>query len=56
MSAAVWVAGGCLPVVGECSEELAERIAEGQPVVLTLAGRPVAVVVDVDTWAEVEQV
>jgi PHD/YefM family antitoxin component YafN of YafNO toxin-antitoxin module len=56
MSEAVWVAGGYLPVMGECSEELAERIAEGQPVVLTLAGRPAAVVVDVDTWAEIDQV
>jgi PHD/YefM family antitoxin component YafN of YafNO toxin-antitoxin module len=56
VSNAVWVAGGYLPVVGECSKELADRIAEGQPVVLTQAGRPVAVVVDIDTWAEAEQV
>lgn len=56
MSAAVWLAGGRLEVAGECSPELAERIAGGQPVVLTLAGRPVAVVLDVDSWAEVEQV
>jgi PHD/YefM family antitoxin component YafN of YafNO toxin-antitoxin module len=56
VDAAVWVGGGCLPVAGECSEQLAERIAEGQPMVLTLAGRPVAVIVDVDTWAEAEQV
>jgi hypothetical protein len=55
MSEAVWVGGGCLPVMGECSEELAERIAEGQPVVLTLGGRPAAVVVDVDTRAENDQ-
>jgi PHD/YefM family antitoxin component YafN of YafNO toxin-antitoxin module len=56
MSAAVWLAGGCLPVAGECSEDLAERIAGGQPVVLTRGGRPVAVVVDVDTWAEADTV
>jgi hypothetical protein len=56
VSAAVWLAGGRLEVAGECSPELAERIAGGQPVVLILAGRPVAVVLDVDSWAEVEQV
>jgi prevent-host-death family protein len=55
VSAAVWVAGGRLEVAGECSPELAERIAGGQPAVLTLDGRPVAVVVDVESWAEVEQ-
>ncbi|MDQ6616616.1 MAG: type II toxin-antitoxin system prevent-host-death family antitoxin [Actinomycetota bacterium] len=55
MSAAVWLAGGRLEVAGECSAELLERIAGGQPVVLTLEGRPVAVVLDVESWIEVEQ-
>jgi hypothetical protein len=56
VSAAVWLGGGRLEVAGECSPELAERIAGGQPAVLMLEGRPVAVVLDVDSWAEVEQV
>jgi PHD/YefM family antitoxin component YafN of YafNO toxin-antitoxin module len=56
LSAQVCIAGVYLPVVGECSPELAERIAEGQPVVLTMEGRPVAVVIDVESWAEAELV
>jgi len=44
-----------LPVAGECSEELAARVADGQPIVFTVAGRPRVVAVDVDSWAEVEE-
>ena len=46
--------GWGLPAVGEVSEWLLAVVAGGQPVVLTRAGRPAAVVVDVDTYAEWE--
>lgn len=43
-----------LPVGGEVSDDLWQRLVEGQPMVLTRHGRPVAVVVDVDSWGEIE--
>ncbi len=44
-----------LPVVGEAPADLGELVAGGQAVLLTRAGPPALVVVDVDTWSEVEQ-
>ena len=43
-----------LPVVGEASAELWEAAREGQPVVLTRHGRPALVVLDRESYAEVE--
>ena len=43
-----------LPVLGEASAELWEAVREGQPVVLTLHGRPALVVLDAESYAEVE--
>ncbi len=43
-----------LPVGGELSDELAAAVAEGQPILLTAAGRPAAVLIDCDSWAEVQ--
>lgn len=44
-----------LPVAGEASETLRDWISGGQPVVLTdPSGRPVAVVLDVDSYVEAE--
>ena len=42
------------PVVGELSDEAWERVGEGQPMLLVHHGRPVAVVVDYESWQEVE--
>jgi hypothetical protein len=46
-----------LPVLGEAPAALWEAAQGGQPVVLTRARLPalVVVVVDVDTWHEVDQ-
>jgi PHD/YefM family antitoxin component YafN of YafNO toxin-antitoxin module len=45
-----------LPVAGEASELLQELIAGGQPVVLVdPLGHPVAVVLDVESYEEVEE-
>jgi prevent-host-death family protein len=44
-----------LPVLDEAPAALWEAAQGGQPVVLTRAGLPALVVVDVDTWREVEQ-
>lgn len=45
-----------LPVAGEASDLLRELISGGQPVVLVdPSGRPVAVVLDVDSYEEVEE-
>ena len=44
-----------LPILGEASPALWEAAQGGQPVVLTRDGEPALVVVDVDTWREVEQ-
>jgi prevent-host-death family protein len=43
-----------LPVAGEASDELCEFIAGGQPVVLVRDGKPVAVVLDVESYEEAE--
>jgi len=43
-----------LPVAGEASDSLVELISGGQPVVLVRDGRPVAVVLDVDSYEEAE--
>jgi len=43
-----------LPVAGEATENLVELISGGQPVVLVRDGRPVAVVLDVDSYEEAE--
>ena len=43
-----------LPVVGEAPADLVDLVEGGQAVVLTRAGLPALVVVDVDTWREVE--
>ena len=44
-----------LPVLGEVPAALWRAVREGQPVVLTRDGRPAVVVVDLDSWAEVEE-
>jgi PHD/YefM family antitoxin component YafN of YafNO toxin-antitoxin module len=44
-----------LPVAGEASETLVTLISGGQPVVLVRNGRPVAVVIDVDSYQESEE-
>lgn len=43
-----------LPVAGEAPEALVTLISGGQPVVLVRNGRPVAVVMDVDSYEEAE--
>jgi hypothetical protein len=43
-----------LPVVGILPEKLWQQIAEGQPVLLIHDGEPAAVVVDYESWQEVE--
>jgi hypothetical protein len=45
---------GELPIGGDVSDQLYQRVAEGQPMLLLHDGRPVAVVVDLDSWEEVE--
>ncbi len=42
------------PVAGELSEAVCQQLAGGQPLVLCRDGRPAAVVVDLESWAEVE--
>ncbi len=44
-----------LSVVGEAPADLVELVAGGLAVLLTRSGLPALVVVDVDTWSEVEQ-
>lgn len=43
-----------LPIAGEASASLCQAIAGGQPVVLVRDGRPAAVVIDVDSWPELD--
>jgi PHD/YefM family antitoxin component YafN of YafNO toxin-antitoxin module len=43
-----------LPVAGEASDRLVTLISGGQPVLLVRNGRPVAVVMDVDSYEEAE--
>ncbi len=45
-----------LPVVGEAHADLVDLVAGGQAVILTRDGAPALVVVDLDTWREVELV
>ncbi len=42
------------PVVGEITEITWDQVAEGQPVLLLRHGRPAAVIVDLESWAEAE--
>ncbi len=44
-----------LPVVREAPADLVELVTGDQAVLLTRAGLPALVVVDLDTWSEVEQ-
>jgi hypothetical protein len=45
-----------LPVAGEASDSLVTLISGGQPVVLVdPSGRPVAIVIDVDSYQESEE-
>ena len=43
-----------LPVAGEAPEALVTLISGGQPVLLVRNGRPVAVVIDLDSYQEAE--
>ena len=43
-----------LPVAGEASDSLVSLISGGQPVLLVRNGRPVAVVLDIDSYEEAE--
>ena len=43
-----------LPIAGEAPEALVTLISGGQPVLLVRDGRPVAVVIDVDSYEEAE--
>ncbi len=47
---------GVLPVGGEVSDQLWQRVSEGQPMALTLHGKPVAVVLDWASWEEIEAI
>ena len=42
------------PVAGEITEATWDQVAEGQPVLLLRHGRPAAVIVDLESWAEAE--
>lgn len=42
------------PVAGEISETTWDQVAEGQPVLLLLNGRPAAVIVDLESREEAE--
>lgn len=43
-----------LPVVEEASDALWEAVSEGQPVLLVRGSRPAAVVIDYESWEEIE--
>jgi prevent-host-death family protein len=43
-----------MPVAGELAASLATAISGGQPVLLTDHGRPAAVLVDWDSWQELQ--
>ena len=43
-----------LPIAGEAPEALVTLISGGQPVLLVRNGRPVAVVIDLDSYQEAE--
>ncbi len=44
--------GELLPAIGELDETTWDAVRGGQPVALTRRGRPVAVVVDAESYAE----
>ena len=50
-------AGGCRATEadGVVSRLLLEAVSGGQPLLLTRRGRPAAVLLDLDSWAELEQ-
>ena len=51
-------AAGGLPATeaaGMISRVLLDAVSGGQPLLLTRRGRPAAVLVDADSWAELEQ-
>lgn len=43
-----------LPVIEEASEAIWEAVSGGQPVLLVRGGRPAAVVLDYESWQEIE--
>ncbi len=43
-----------LPVVGDVSPMTAVQLSGGQPLLVCRDGTPVAVLVDLDSWAEIE--
>ncbi len=43
------------PVVEEASEAVYEAVSGGQPVLLVRGGKPAAVVLDYESWQEVEE-
>lgn len=45
-----------LPSVGVASDELLKRLDGGQPVLLVHDGQPAAVIIDYDSWLEIEEV
>ena len=45
-----------LPVAGDVSARTAVQLSEGQPLLVCRDGTPVAVLVDLDSWAEIEAV
>lgn len=45
-----------LPVGGEISDQLLQWVAEGQPMALTEHGKVRAVVIDIETWQEIEAI
>ena len=44
------------PVIGELNDQVCRQLAGGQPLLLCRDGRPAAIVIDVESWAEVEAV
>lgn len=46
--------GVAFPVAGELSQAVCQQLAGGQPLVLCSEGRPVAILIDLESWAEVE--
>jgi PHD/YefM family antitoxin component YafN of YafNO toxin-antitoxin module len=46
----------CLPIGGELQPALCEAVAGGQPIaVVDTQGRPVAILLDIDSYAEMEE-
>jgi prevent-host-death family protein len=42
-----------LPCLGDINDELAQAVSGGQPGLVTVAGKPAAVLLDLDTYEEV---